>query len=170
MDFSLRLFSACTGKYRRAFYTLILTGRRLAKLFLAKRTLEWVLSKSKYLMTYYILKIQCMCWYSMIELPVTAGIAMKWSVVRPSVDLVHLLNVYKVTHININTYHLIPQISPTFGRINEGPSHVGPSFILPKVGLIWGIKWDVFIFICVTSYTFLKWTVCGTTVRRLSSF
>ena len=38
----------------------------------------------------------------------------------------------------------------------HGTRHVGPSVILPEVGLIWGIKWDVFIFICVALYTFEK--------------
>ena len=49
--------------------------------------------------------------------------------------------------------------------------HVGPSFIFPKVDIFWGIKWDVFIFICVTSYTFEKCakSMDGCTTDRFSA-
>ena len=56
----------------------------------------------------------------------TAGIATKRSAIGLSVDLVHLSNLYKLTHININKSHLIPQISLTLRSIKEGPTYGGP--------------------------------------------
>ena len=54
----------------------------------------------------------------------TAGISMKRSVVRPSVDLVHLSNVYKVMRINIYTSRSIPQISDQGDDMHAGV-HLG---------------------------------------------
>ena len=46
----------------------------------------------------------------------TAGIAMNWYVVQQNTDFVHLLNLYNVTPIHINTSN------PTLGSIKKGPT------------------------------------------------
>ena len=51
------------------------------------------------------------------------------------------------------TYFQTTQTSDPYG-----PPNMGTPFILSKVGLIWGIEWYLFIFICINLYKFYKCT------------
>ena len=92
---------------------------------------------------------------------------MKWSVVRPSIDLVYLSNIYIMTHINMNTSHLIPQISPTFGSTAEGTTFGGPCV---KIPLSHVIVFSSFALNLKTIITWWAWPNFIILVFRVSNF